>query len=660
MSFLKSSAFFLLFSVLAFSQNSRNEKNENLSKVNSLLKINYPGDSTIDVKYYKLNLKVTYNPNYLSGSVAIKAAPSHNSLNSFFLDLQDPMEVDSILSNNQKVQFTHANAKLNITLNKTYNQNEEFEVTIYYQGVPGSTGFGSFVFGTHGNNEPIIWTLSEPYGASDWFPVKDTPADKADSSDVWMTVPDNLYAVSNGDLVGIIKNGDGTSTYKWTNKYPIAQYLISMAISDYTIYENYFKYSEKDSMPVINYIFPENLAGYKTNLDKVPNMLRILSNYFGLYPFIKEKYGNAEMGWKGGGGMEHQTVSSMSNFSETVILHELAHQWFGDKITCRDWQDIWLNEGFATFCEMLYAQTVYGDSAYKDFVLMEMSRAKNAQGSIYVQDISSISQIFNGNRSYSKGGIVLHMLRGIVGDSVFLKIMKAYSDDPLVAYGTAVTADFQRDAEAVSGQDLEYFFNEWIYGSGYPKYKINWSSASKNNNEYEVTVNINQTVNTYPSFFTMPVQLEIATNEGDTLLSFFNNQQDQQVKFLVKGDPTLLTLDPNNWILKDAITFADNNSGSLNPVIFKLDQNHPNPLNPFNPTTTIEYQIPELNTVYNIPVKLAVYDILGNEVAVLVNKREDPGKHSVIFNAADLASGVYFYRLTAGSLVITKKLLLLK
>ena len=307
--------------------------------------------------------------------MTIKAAPSHNPLNSFFLDLQNQMKVDSILSSGNKVQFNHSDAKLNITLNRIYNINEEFEITIYYQGLPGASGFGSFEFQTHGNNEPDIWTLSEPYGASDWFPCKDTPADKADSSDVWITVDNSLYAVSNGDLVGIINNPDNTATFKWTNKYPIAQYLISLAISNYTIYKNYFKYTEKDSMPVINYIFPENLESYKENLDKVPNMLRIMSDYFGLYPFIKEKYGNAEMGWLGGGGMEHQTVSSMSNFSETVIVHELVHQWFGDKITCRDWQDIWLNEGFATYGEMLYAEAINGDSAYKDFV-----SARNGKG----------------------------------------------------------------------------------------------------------------------------------------------------------------------------------------------------------------------------------------------------------------------------------------
>ncbi len=655
---LKTAVCLFLFSFLSFSQNFEKTNNKSLQRVNSLLKVEYPGDSTIDIKYYKLNLKVTYSPKYLSGSVTINASPAHNRLNSFFLDLQNPMLVDSVISGNTKLHFSHTDAKLNITLNKSYNPNEIFEIKIYYQGIPGSSGFGSFEFDTHGNNEPVIWTLSEPYGASDWFPCKDTPADKADSSDVWINVDKNLYGVSNGTLIDIVENPDNTATYKWTNKYPIAQYLISLAISNYTIYKNYFKYSEKDSMPVINYIYPEDLAEYQTLLDKVPNMLRVMSNYFGLYPFIKEKYGNAEMGWKGGGGMENQTVSSISRFTETILVHELTHQWFGDKITCRDWQDIWLNEGFATYGEMLYAEKVYGDSAYNNFVSLKMAGAKSAKGSIYVQDISSISEIFNGNRSYSKGGIVLHMLRGVVGDSVSFKIMKTYSNDPRVAYGTAVTADFQRDAEAVSGQDLNYFFNEWIYGEHYPKYKIEWH-ADKINNNYEVTIKIGQTVNTYPSFFTMPVQIKISTSAGDTLFSFFNDQQDQQVKFLVKGTPVSVTIDPNNWILKDAITFPDSNNVS-GQIKFELKQNHPNPLNPFNPTTTIEYQVPELNTVYNINVKLIVYDILGNQVAVLVDKAQSPGKYSVVFDGSGLASGVYLYSLKAGSLISTKKLVVLK
>ena len=573
------------------------------------------------------------------------------------------MTVDSILLGNEKLQFTHENNKINITLNKTYSSQEEFEIKIYYEGQPNTTGFGSFVFDTHGNNEPLIWTLSEPYGASDWFPCKDTPGDKADSSHVWVTVPLGLYAVSNGDLISIVENLDGTLTYSWKNEYPIAQYLISLAIADYTIYKSYFKYTDEsgkqDSMPVINYILPENLAIYKSNLDKVPNMLKIMSNYYSLYPFIKEKYGNAEIGWKGGGGMEHQTVSSISNFREIVLLHELVHQWFGDKITCRDWQDIWLNEGFAKYGEGLYTEAVYGENAFNNFINYEMNNAKKAVGSIYVQNINSISEIFNGNRTYSKGGMVLHMLRGIVGDSVFIKILKSYANDPSVAYGTAVTADFQRVAENVSGMNLSYFFDEWIYGENYPEYKIYWEAAPKENNLYEVSLRVDQLANTYPSFFRMPLQISFSTSVGDTIISFLNNEQDQQVKFIIKGEPSSLTLDPENWVMKDAI-IANNNY--VSPYSLKLEQNHPNP---FNSSTTIDYEVPELSAVNNVPVQLKVYNILGNEVAVLVNEEKSPGKYSVTFDTGingkgELASGVYFYSLRAGSLITTKKLIILK
>jgi aminopeptidase N len=659
----KFAAIFFLSCIFIFSQISEKKGAKNYGKISASSKIEYPGDPSVDIKYYGLNLKITYNPDYLTGSVILKAVPSETSLNTFFLDLQNTMTVDSILLGNEKLQFTHENNKINITLNKTYSSQEEFEITIYYEGQPNTTGFGSFVFDTHGNNEPLIWTLSEPYGASDWFPCKDTPGDKADSSHVWVTVPPGLYAVSNGDLISIIENLDGTLTYNWKNEYPIAQYLISLAVADYTIYKSYFKYTDEsgkqDSMPVINYILPENLAIYKSNLDKVPNMLKIMSNYYSLYPFIKEKYGNAEIGWKGGGGMEHQTVSSISNFSEIVLLHELVHQWFGDKITCRDWQDIWLNEGFAKYGEGLYTEAVYGENAFNDFINYEMNNAKKAVGSIYVQNINSISEIFNGNRTYSKGGIVLHMLRGIVGDSVFIKILKSYANDPSVAYGTAVTADFQRVAENVSGMNLSYFFDEWIYGENYPKYKIYWEAAPKENNLYEVSLSVDQLANTNPSFFTMPLQISFSTSVGDTIISFLNNEQDQRVKLIIKGEPSSLTLDPENWVMKDAI-IANNNY--VSPYSLKLEQNHPNP---FNSSTTIDYEVPELSAVNNVPVQLKIYNILGNEVVVLVNEEKSPGKYSVTFDTGikgkgELASGVYFYSLRAGSLITTKKLIILK
>lgn len=657
----------LIFTSFSFAQNSAEfllrSKPKILTEINdvsnksNLWKINYPGDPSIDVTYYKLNLKIETNPNFLKGDVTINGKANEN-LNSFFLDLQNKMKVDSVLSNGTKLQFNHENAKLNINLNQNYNPGEEFSVKIYYGGIPNSTGFGSFVFGTHGENKPAVWTLSEPYGTSDWLPCKDTPGDKADSSDVWITVSNNLYAVSNGSLIEIVNNEDNTSTFKWKNSYAIAQYLISLAIADYKIYKNYFHYSPTDSMPVINYVYPENFDTYKENLDKTPNMLKIFSNYFGQYSFINEKYGNAEFGWSGGGGMEHQTVSSLSDFSEAVIAHELAHQWFGDKITCRDWHHIWLNEGFATYGEALYAEALNGKSAYENFISIEMSQAKKAKGSIYVEDINSVREIFNNERSYSKGAVVLHMLRGVVGDSLFFKILKSYASDPAIAYGTAVTEDFKRNAEKVYGSDLSYFFNEWIYGVNYPRYRINWDSKLLSENNYEIKINVDQIINANPSFFTMPVQIQISTTFGDTLFSFFNDEQTQQVNFIVKGNPIFITLDPENRILKDAIIFQGTNGGS-NLFSYKLEQNYPNPLSPFNPSTIINYEIPSSGNS-EIKVQLKVFNILGKEVAVLVNETKPPGRYLVKFNSENLPSGVYFYRLQTRNYSQTKKLILIK
>ncbi len=636
------------------------EKQMNISK------INYPGDSTIDVTYYKLNLEITYNPNYLIGAVQVNAKPANLSLNNFFLDLQNTLSVDSVKLQNTQLAFTHKNAKLNITLDKTYSSNEEFSVVVYYRGTPGSSGFGSFQFGTQNNMagaSPIIWSLSEPYGASDWWPCKDTPADKVDSSDVWITCSNSLTAVSNGTLISAIDNGNKTSTFKWKNSYPIAQYLISIAVTNYELYTNYFRYAQNDSMPITNYLYPGKLSSIKPRLDETPNMIRVFSEKYGLYPFIKEKYGHAQFGW--GGAMEHQTCTSMgtNTFARNVISHELAHQWFGDKVTCKDWRNIWLNEGFAKFSEAVYLEAIEGKDSYKNKTQIEMASAKDAVGSIYVQDISGVNSIFDYNRTYAKGSIVLHMLRGIVGDETFFNILKAYASDPQLAYNSADTEDFQKVAEDVSGLDLDYFFSEWIYGEKYPTYNYNWNYAQLSSNNFEVNLEIDQAAKTIPTFFTMPIQIKITTTAGDSLITVMNDQQQQQFTFNLTSQPTNLFFDPENWILKNS-SMTTSIDDTKNVETFRVEQNYPNP---FNPTTKIKYTISDLGTRNALSVQIKVYDILGNEVATIVNKEQQPGNYEVDFNAkvganrnSPLPSGIYFYRLRAGNFIQTKKMTLLK
>ena len=649
----------LILSSITIAQNDYDlflkAEKEKYAKILEASKINYPGDSKIDVTYYGLDLAITYLPNYLIGVVTINVRVDTTSINSLFIDLStapNGLTVDSLLLNGSSTIFTHIDNKLNVSLNRTYNLNETLSIIVYYQGLPSSTGMGSFEFGSH-NGRPIIQTLSQPYGTSDWFPCKDTPADKADSADVWITVDDSLIAVSNGSLEDVVNNGDGTHTYKWHSGYPIAQYLISLAITNYYEYVQYFKYSPTDSMLVIHYIYPEDFnSSLQQTLDKTTPMLEIFSERFGLYPFIDEKYGHAEFG---GGGMEHQTVSSMGGFGPDIIAHELAHQWFGDKITCKNWHHIWLNEGFATYLQAVYWGVKWGISDYHYEIARYMRSAKNAQGSIWVEDITNIDEIFESSRSYFKGACVLHMLRGIVGDEIFFNIMYTYANDPVLSYGVATTEDFQAIAEEVYGQSLDYFFREWIYGENYPEYTVNWGTTLVDDNTYQIDMNITQEKNSNPQFFTMPVHIKVHTDSGDTTITVFNNSQSQDFQFEVTGKPVSIQFDPDNWILKKVEDIINDVNDLSVTDRFSLSQNYPNP---FNPTTNIGFRIAKFGLV-----TLKVFDVLGREVATLVNEEKPAGSYMVEFDASgivNLASGIYFYKLQAGSFSDTKKFILIK
>jgi aminopeptidase N len=640
---------------LIYSQDFREDliKSErtNFKKTNRFLKIEYPGDSTINVTYYKLNLTLNYDTKYLNGIVTVSFKSESSNLTSLFLDLQNSMIVDSVKMNGTNINFSQpaGQAELVINLPSAMSLGEQASVDVFYGGNPVSSGFGSFAFGNDGSGGKVIYTLSEPYGARDWWPCKDTPADKADSSDVWITVENGLTAVSNGTLQEVVGNRNGTRTFKWKNSYPIAQYLISLTVANYLEYDTYYKYNSTDSMLISNYIWQNSYNSNTTQaLDLVADMIKILSDRYGPYPFIKEKYGHAQFGW--GGGMEHQTITSVGGFNESLEIHELAHQWFGDKVTCKTWNDIWLNEGFATYSEGVYYEGKYGRQLYDSFIYQLMSGVKKyQQNSVYVNDISSIDNIFS-STSYLKGGLVLHMLRGIVGDSTFFRIMKTYNSDPRYAYNSASTSDFQGVAESVSGLDLSYFFNEWIYGVDYPRYSYNWSYLDIGGGFYKVTLNIDQPQRTNSQFFTMPVQIKITTSTGDTAITVFNNKLRQQFDISVNGMPLQLAFDPDNYILKES-TLTDL-PDKIIPREFQLEQNYPNP---FNPVTVIKYYIPHITRV-----KLTITDGLGRLVKTLVNKEQTSGQYSVTFDGKQLASGIYFYTLSTDKFIQTKKMILLK
>lgn len=607
--------------------------------------LSYPeGDSSIIINFYNLSLDVQSNPEIIRGVAELLLRKKTSSGNTLFLNLSNVLYVDSVKLNGIAVNYVHQNDKLTVFGWNNFIPDSVYKVKIIYGGLPVPTGFGSFVFGSH-SSSPVIWSLSQPYGAQDWFPCKNAINDKADSSKVSITCSENLKGVSNGILIDVINNQNGTKTYIWKNSYPISVYLISVAVSDYYEYKNYYKYSIIDSLEIVHYIYPEMFSGLKEQLDKTPGMIDLFSKKFGDYPFIREKYGHVQANISG--AMEHQTLTTIGVFTEGIIAHELAHQWFGDKITCRNWHHIWLNEGFATYSEGIYIESIYGRQSYKDFINSKMFDARQAKGTLYVQNINLLSEIFNGYRSYSKGATVLHMLRGVVGDSVFFNIIRKYAGDTVLSYGVAITEDFRRICESEAGMELDYFFNQWIYGENYPKYIIEWSYEKGNENFYIVKVKIIQKTNTNPSFFTMPVEIRVNTDLSDTLIKVFNDSLVQNLFFPVIGKPVSLKFDPDDKILKEKT-----GDEIYEKISYRLYQNYPNP---FNPKTTIDYEI------YNYDdVKLVVYDIRGREISTLVNEKQRPGFYKIEFVPKNLSSGVYFYRIISGDFTDTKKLVYLK
>ena len=612
-------------------------------------RVAYPGDDKIDVTYYKLNLNISHAQQYLKGEATIGFKLKLAS-NTCFLDLRSPLRVDSVKLDGKRISFTQEASKVNLTFDKTYSVGQALSVIVFYQGKPNTSSLGSFTFSTHGSsNAPVVWSLSEPYGSPDWFPCKDTPADKADSSDVWITMPSSFVSVSNGVLEKIVDNKDNTRTYQWKNRYPIAQYLISIACSNYIEYKNYFKYSDKDSMTVNHFVYPESFTvATKTQLDQTPFMLKLFSEKFGLYPFIKEKYGHAQCDF--GGGMEHQTCTSLNSYGGSLVAHELTHQWFGDKITCKNWENIWLNEGFATYGEAIYAEALGGKSSYQTNIAGNATKAKRSIGTLYVQNINSENEIFNSNRTYSKGAMVLHMLRGIVGDEKFFKTLQNYLVSN-VAFGAAVTEDFQKVAEETTGQKLDYFFKQWVYGEGYPQYTYSWNP---NETSTELKINITQKPNTGSTAFAMPVDVKIIMADGsESVNTVFIDKVSQEITFTKpKGTISQVVFDPDNKILKDvtenkvaiAVTGQEENQSFVSWSVY------PNP--------TDNQVFIDFNLAKNAEIGIDFFDRVGQKLKSISAEQLSNGKYTRKLSLNEFSSGMYFVRLRINDQFFGKTLII--
>ncbi len=620
---------------------------------------NINGITGLDITYYHLDLMLNITHNTLAASAIIQGKAITDSLVSLNLNFGHYFQIDSLFLDASKHTFHHNLDKLVIWPEKPLNSNANFHIQIFYHGPVQSNipfGFGHY---DHSNANNYA-TMSEPFGARNWFPCHDYPGDKADSSDIIITVAEEMTAVSNGSLVSVIENADNTRTWHWKTHYPVATYLMSVSIAPYVKREQHYLSSAGDTLPIVHYLFHKDLKTYEPEIWITTEVMGIFSDLFGDYPFMQEKYGHAQFANPYIGGMEHQTIASMKVFNERIIVHELAHQWFGNKITCKDWSHIWLNEGFATYAEALFAEAYYGHEAYYDYMdalLLDAQGSKDKGAIYYNPEDGDYEDLFHYARTYAKGAWVLHMLRGVLGKICFFNTLNQYINHENLIYSVADIDDFQQIAEQVSGHDLNYFFDQWIYGENFPVYTLSWDFKKEGQSHFACHIQIDQKKNTRPEFFSMPVALKIEMLQGDTTIKVLNNAPSQDFTITLNRYPLHVRLDPDNWLLKEVYASGQKVNDRISNYPFQLIQNYPNP---FNTTTTLTYTLP-----WTMNVRLTVYDANGREIRQLINERQTSGIKHISWDGTNskgqrIASGLYTATIQSDDFLKSIKLVLYK
>jgi len=603
------------------------------------------GMDDYDVTWYDLVMDIDTLLNEVIGTTTIRAVVTGSSLNEIDLHLAAIHTVTEVRSAGLVTVSSQPSSELlTVTLDRTYLQGEVFEVEVDYHGDP-STGARNAYGWSSAEGDEMIWTLSEPYGARDWWPCKDLNTDKADSIDLHITVPDPLIVASNGLLTGQTVPVAGRTTYHWSTRYPTPTYLVSLAIHPYQIINDIYVPAVGDPMQVVHYSVPaygsDATAGYAVTID----MITAFAAAFGEYPFVKEKYGHAHFPW--GGGMEHQTCTSMLYwyYGEHIIAHELAHQWWGDMITCADFHHIWLNEGFARWCEAYWEEASNGQQAYRNAM---NSHKYLGSGTVYVEDTEH-DNIFDGNLTYDKASWVVHMLRFVLGEQDFFDGLAAYR--AAFEMGSATTEEFQAVLETSSGRDLSAFFQQWIYGELYPTYALGWAVSPSGT---QLNLSLRQTQLSVP-IFDMPIEVRVVTDLETVTHRLDNSQAHQWYSLPVNGTIQSVELDPDDWVL--CTKTYEGVSGVPAVSLTGIVGNTPNP---FNPRTTIAF-----NLAAEGQVNLEIFDLAGRRVRTLMSEVLPQGPGSTVWdgtgnNGRPVAAGIYFARLRADGVESLHKLSLVK
>ncbi|MBL0926040.1 MAG: Ig-like domain-containing protein [Phycisphaerales bacterium] len=608
-----------------------------------------------DTDVLACNLDIEFIPNLttpangtLTGSNTFTIRSLVNGLTEFTFRLRSQYTgVTATMNGSTPATITNVSTTTRrVTLDRAYNAGEQFTLRITYTGIPVNVGLGSINLGTQGG-QPLAWTLSQPYYAYTWWPCKDGDVGQpGDTSDKFLltfalTVPNTLTAVANGLLQGTDDLSGGRRRFRYASQYAIPTYLVAFGITNYNFYRQTYTYPLSGggtaSMPVDFYYYPGSDTFSNRNTWEISvQMLEAFRGVYGLYPFINERYGMYQFGFSG--GMEHQTMTGQGVFSESVTAHELAHQWWGDWVTCRTWSDIWLNEGGATYGEAVWQERRSGSTGLPALFSAMNSRRPSqtgANGSVYVYDTSSINTIFNNDLSYRKGAWTYHQLRKLVGDAVFWQILANWRSSFGGSSGT--TNDFIGVVNSTTGQNYQWFFDQCVFGTGAPVYQFGWNTFAVNGQNY-LRLHVQQTQSTAfgsGGRFRFPMDLRVNFASGSTLTSILNDARLEHYVVPISSPATGVTLDENRWILE----YGKTNVAYVNGPP-KLIQTSPAPGSQFAAAAA-----PSALTVTfseNVNISAANVTVTRNGTAVPFTLAYTPGTFSATLTfSGPLAPGGY-------------------
>ncbi|MBU2649704.1 MAG: T9SS type A sorting domain-containing protein [Bacteroidetes bacterium] len=598
--------------------------------------------SDYDVTFYFLDVAIENNSVFVEGNVTIEADVIESQIDTVAFELIADMTVDSVKVNGIQRAFLRSGDETFIILDTPLLQGEHFSFQVFYYGTPPqgsffsgmSTGYSS----TYQKN--VTWSLSEPYAAKEWWPTKQDLTDKADSSWVFITTSDVNMAGSQGLLTAITPLPGNKLRYEWKSRYPIDYYLISVAVADYQEYNIYAKPESLigDSILIQNFIYdhPNCLPNYKDGIDRTASFIELFSDLYGLYPFWEEKYGHCLT--QLGGGMEHQTMTTIGGFGFGLVAHELGHMWFGDNVTCATWSDIWINEGFATYTDYLAHEKIAGPP-WPQIWLEDTHENVLSQpdGSVYVpeDELGNIWRIFSGRLSYDKGASIVHMIRfELQNDSVFFNVLKEFQD--IYADSVATGVDFKEVLEDISGMDFTDFFDQWYFGEGYPVYEIVWNQDAGNFN-MEVTQSTSTAIT---PLFKMLMPYRLIFNDGtDTTLLLYQNGHVEAYSIPFAKQVEDILVDPDNWVLEKVSSINVGYDEIQNPMHFS-----------FGPNPVME----QLNIFLTNPqpslYKINIIDHLGR---VIYTKQLEG--NLIQLNTSSYPSGTYLILLQNGNELYQRK-----